>query len=228
MLARMPISVCSRVAFLLLCISSIAKSQFTNAEGRFTHMIRLPANVDVTTIRFERIRVVKVPATIDYPIDPAECQELVTGGLWRATGCTYNTIRTKIAAVEITYSFGAPPLASDEFANRSFRFSVYFRPEELPANLQEVLSRTKLTRAEAAPFFTVNIHRNSVNGMQIDRVRSRFCRESFVDGAWTPTDPSCKDKISWARVSMPSDEITVIIEPRPFVQPTAKVQSYRN
>jgi len=221
MLARMPISVGSRVVFLLVCISSAADSQFTNAEGRFTHSAYLPANADVTTIRFERMRIVKVPATIDYPIDPAECQELVTGGLWRASGCTYNTIPTSVEAVEITYSFKAQPLASDEFANRTFEFSVYFRPEELPANLQKALSGTKPSRSETAAYFAVNIHRNSVKGIKVDRAKSRFCRGTFIDGAWTLADTGCKDKISWARVNMPSDEITVIIEPRPLVQAAA-------
>jgi len=157
-----PKSVLFCAAILLASVSAVANNQIVNIQASFTNVAYLPASTDVGSIRFEQLRMVKIPADLNYGIDATQCQELVTGQLWQSSSCSYSTIHTTVPAVEVIYSFTAAPLASDEYANRTFEFSVYLRPEDLPEALQKVHSGRKLTRSEEARYFAVNIRRDAV------------------------------------------------------------------
>jgi len=190
-----------------------------NIQGPFAHSVDLPGSADVSTIKFEKVRKIKVRATINYGFDPAKCQELVTGELWRAPGCAYKTIKTTVAAFEMIYSYTGEPLASDEYASRTFTFGVYFRPEDLPEHLQTVLSGRKLSRSEAAAYFDVNIQRNSVTE---DPVLSRPCNGNFSEGPGILTNARCRGSVSSAVVTTASDEVTVVVKLRPFALPSVE------
>jgi len=203
--ALLAISCC----FLIPSISWAEDRQGMNIEGPFARSVYLPASADVSSIRLEKVRKVKVDATIKYGFDPAQCQELVTGELWRSTGCVYKTIQTTVAAFEVIYSYTGEPLASDEYANRTFTFGVYFRPEDLSEELQNALSGRRLSRSQAAQYFVVSIQRNSPTGAPLDPLPSHPCETR-----------GCKDSATYAGVSTTADEITAVIEPRPFGQPS--------
>jgi hypothetical protein len=116
-------------------------------------------------------------------------------------------------AYEVTYSFVSQPLASDEYGNRNFTFQVYFRPDELAPEMRQALSAKKRNRADTVAYFTVNMYREPVRRIAIDEARSHFCDGSFQDGAWNHDNASCTDEISLKAIAVPSDFVTVRVDP---------------
>ena len=124
-------------------------------------------------------------------------------------------------AYQVTYSFEGQPLASDEYGDRHFTFSVYFRPEELGPEEREVLSRRKGGRADAAELFRLTTSRESESRPVIDEDHSTFCEGTYVDGAWVQTNPTCKGNVKFKTITAPSDCITVRIDPAPRLRALA-------
>ena len=129
--------------------------------------------------------------------------------------CPDAAIAASDAAYELTYSFQGQPLASDEFRHGHFTFQVYFRPEELPEDVRAALGDLTLNRADKAARFKVDTRRETIERVGIDESQSRFCDGSYQDGSWTPADPKCRDEIRCKTVVVPSDYLTVEVEPVP-------------
>ena len=106
-------------------------------------------------------------------------------------------------------------MASDEYGNRHFTFSVYFHPDEISSDLFRVLSLRKVNRAAAAEFFQLTTHRDSIQQVAIDGANSTMCDGNYVDGNWVHTSPYCEDGIVYTRVEIPSPYITVKLSLRP-------------
>ena len=72
----------------------------------------------------------------------------------------------------------------DEYGDRHFTFSVYFRPEELGPAEQEVLLRRKGGRAEAAELFELTTSREPEARRVIDEGNSHSAKDPTRDGLW--------------------------------------------
>jgi hypothetical protein len=179
----------------------------------FTHRASIPANSNSATIKFENVKATKVFTKVESTMDPGYCEDLKFRDPGGSMYCPYTQDQSRTPAYEVTYSFMGEPLASDEYGNRYFQFQVYFRPEELPPALRRGLSAGEVKRAELATYFNVTTSRQLVRAAVIDEAQSSFCGGNYVDGDWIQNDPHCMDKISLKTVAMPSDYITVRVEP---------------
>jgi hypothetical protein len=207
---------------LLPCLRAGEANQTKNAAPKgagtqtedlhpFTHLAYIPAGTDLGDIRFEQVRMVKVPTRIIYTMD--RCGELAFGDPGGSSACPDARTEAPVPAYEAVYSFTGQPLASDEYAGRHFTFSVLFRPDELTSDAQEALTGRNLSRPEAATYFAVTTYREPVSRVAIDGQESHFCAGNFVDGLWTHTDRGCKDTIGYRAVTAPPDYITVKVDP---------------
>jgi len=185
------------------------------AEGPFTHFARIPVGADLRTIRFEKVKTVKVRAVVASTGDANYCREAGSRDPGGSMACPQARGGAPVEAYEVTYSYTGPPLASDEYANRNFTFSVYFRPNELSPDAQRAIAARKISRADAAGYFAVSTYREQAGRVAIDDTKSRFCPGTYVDGVWTHNDPRCEDKVVYREVSEPSGYITVQVDAVP-------------
>jgi len=179
----------------------------------FTHVARIPAGADLRTIRFEGVKMVELPTAGSYTMDADYCHELTFRDPGGSIACLHVQPGAPVAAYEATYSFIGQPLASDEYANQYFTFAVYFRPDELPADAQKALASHKMSREDAAGYFTVSTGRELVSRVAIDNSQSHFCEGNYVDGAWTRSNQRCQDKIAYGTLTEPSGYVTVKVDP---------------
>ncbi len=179
----------------------------------FTHFALIPASSDVSTIRFEHAKTVKVPTKIIYTTDTDYCAELAFRDPGGSMNCPRVQTESPTTAYEITYSFRAQPLASDEYGNTYFTFHVYFRPGELAPDVRNALSTKNLGRADAAGYFKVTTSREPVQRVVIDETRSTFCDTILRDGSWTHTDPDCQHRIHYKTITTASDQVRVRVDP---------------
>jgi hypothetical protein len=179
----------------------------------FTHFAYIPAGADLSTIRFEKAILGKVPSRILYTTDAGYCTGLAFRDPGGSIACPGARTEATVPAYEVTYSLTGEPLASDEYAGRNFTFSVYFRLNELAPDVQKALSGRKLSRSDAAAYFTVSTFRAAARRVAIDDKQSHFCEGNYADGMWTHTDAGCKDTISYTPVTAPSDYISVKVDP---------------
>ena len=186
---------------------------YTEDLHPFTHFAHVPVGADLGTIQFEKARLVKVATRIRRTTDLSYCKEAAFRDPGGSIACPYTQTEAPVPAYEVTYSLHGQPSASDEHAVRNFTFSVYLRPDELAADVQKALSGRKLSRSDSAAYFAVNTYRETAKRIAIDDKESHLCEGNYVDGLWTHTDPGCKDNISYAAVTAPSDYITVKVEP---------------
>jgi hypothetical protein len=115
-------------------------------------------------------------------------------------------------AYRITYSFKGRPMASDEYADTHFTFSVYVRPDDLSAAVRRAVDERHLSRNEAASLFRVTSAPGMVQRVAIDEANSTFCEGSYVDGSWMPRDRSCEDKPAYRTVTSASGYVAVKID----------------
>jgi hypothetical protein len=92
-------------------------------------------------------------------------------------------------AYRITYSFKGQPMASDEYADTHFTFSVYFRPDDLSAAVRRAVNERHLSRNEAASLFKVTSSPGLVQRVAMDEAKSAFCEGNYADGAWDASGP---------------------------------------
>jgi hypothetical protein len=141
----------------------------------FTHFALIPSTSDPSTIKFEGVKATKVFTKVKSTMDPGYCQDLQFKDPGGSMYCPSTQYRSPAPAYEVTYSFTGQPLASDEYDNRFFTFSVYFRPEELDPIVGRALSADKMNRAEVANYFKVTTSRLPVRGTMVDMADSSFC-----------------------------------------------------
>lgn len=180
----------------------------------FTHLSLIPANSDPATIKFDKVKATKVFTKAESTMDPGYCDNLQFNEPGGSMYCPEVDYASPARAYDVTYSFQGEPLASDEYGNRNFTFDVYFRPDELPSGLRKALAARKVDRAELASYFDVTTSRLPVRTVTIDEANSRFCDGYYFDGNWMRNDPNCKDTVRQKTVTVPSDYLTVDIEPQ--------------
>jgi hypothetical protein len=178
----------------------------------FTHLASIPADSDLSSIKFESVKKVNVATRRRSVIDVRYCEETAKRDSGDSMRCPSEELEAPAPAYEVTYSYHGQPLASDEDGDRYFRFSVYLREDELSPAVRKMLSEKKPVRAAAKDYFSLNTSRETVAGAVIDEAASTFCEGNFVDGSWARTDRRCVDKINTKASIASSAYITVRID----------------
>jgi hypothetical protein len=178
----------------------------------FTHVAYIPAGADLSTIKFESVKAVKVAtktASITYGRYCGQAHREPGGSMF----CPSVQDEYPVAAYRVTYSYRGPAMASDESGSTRFTFSVNMRPEDLnPAVLQTVSAR-KINRVAAAEDFKITTSRDLVPRTVIDDEKSTFCEGRYTDGGWIHLYVKCEDQAVYKTVMVPSDYITVKVNP---------------
>ena len=120
----------------------------------FTHVASIPAIVDPSTIRFEKLRTVELASKTKTTTDAQNCKDRQFRDP-DGTNCQTTTVEERVKAVEATYSYSGPVLSAGETVPGRDTFSVYFRPEEVGVDGPV----EKLKRDQAASFFQVSTYR---------------------------------------------------------------------
>ena len=176
----------------------------------FTHVAYIAVGADLSSIKIEGIKLVKVATKRRSLMDLYYCDQTRSepGG---SIFCPRITNESPVPAYQVTYSFRGQPMASDEYGNTYFTFAIYFRPDELSPELRRALSSGKLTTA--AEYFDLTTSRNSIRQLPIDQANSTLCDGNYVDGNWVHTNPKCDDRIAYTTVESASPYITVKVDP---------------
>ena len=106
----------------------------------FTHVAYIPVGADLSSIKLKQIKAVSVATKRRLATNLHYCEERLRAEPGGSMYCPLTTDESTVSAYKLTYAFTAPPLASDEYGNTSFTFSVYFRPDELGPRLRQVLA----------------------------------------------------------------------------------------
>lgn len=174
----------------------------------FTHLASIPATVDPSTIRFEKLKSVELASKTKTTTDP-NC----TDRQFRepdGTNCQSTTVEEKVKAVEAVYSFNGTVIAAGESIPGRDTFAVYFRPEEVGLDGPS----DKMKRDQAASLFQVNTYRGTVEQKVIDKANSHFCEGSYVDGSWVRKDSKCQDQVQYINQTVPAPYLTVQVDLR--------------
>jgi hypothetical protein len=175
----------------------------------FSHVASIPAIVDPSTIRFEKLRTVELASKTKTTTDAQGCKDRQFRDP-DGRGCQKVTVEERVKALEATYSYSGPVLSAGESIPGRATFSVYFRPEEVrvdgPAE--------KLKRDQAASYFQVTTYRGTVEQKVIDKQNSHFCEGNYVDGNWMRKDPKCQDQVQYINQTVPSPDLTVQVDLR--------------
>ena len=178
----------------------------------FTHFAYIPEGSDLSYIKFQGVKKVEV-ATQIKSTDVRYCEEQAFRDPGGSMFCPLTQLESPSAAYQITYSYRGQPMASDEYGNTYFTFSVYYRVDELSAAVPDTLAKHKISRADAAAYFDLKAYRSPVRKVVIDEAASTFCAGNFVDGSWMHTDSKCEDNIHYTTVTAPSVYVTVKVDP---------------
>jgi hypothetical protein len=174
----------------------------------FTHVADIPVGSQTSSIRIEGIKLVKIATKRRTVTNEVYCNQR-----WAEPGgsvlCQRTTDESPVPAYRVTYSYRSQPMASDEYGNPHFNFSIYFRPDEISPRLRELVASGKVRRAELAEFFDIATSRERVQEIVIDQAKSTLCDGNYFDGNWIHTNPKCEDNIAYRRVAMPSSYIRV-------------------
>jgi len=174
----------------------------------FSHVASIPAIVDPSTIRFEKLRMVELAAKTKTTTDP-NCKDRQFRDP-DGTNCQTTAVEERVKAIEATYSFAGPVLSAGESTPGRDTFSVYFRPEEVGADGPV----EKLKRDQAASFFQLSTSRPMVEQKVIDKQNSHFCEGNYVDGNWVRKDSKCQDQVQYINQTVPSPYLTVQVDLR--------------
>jgi hypothetical protein len=181
----------------------------------FTHTAFIPVGSDLSSFRFRGVKAVVIPAGKASAVDQHYSAQVAFRGPGGSMYCSSVRLGGFTRAYEVTYSFDAQPLSSDEHGNRRFTFSVFFRPEELSPAEWELLVRSRKARTDAAGSFELTTSRMLEERSVIDEDHSTSCDGNYRDGSWIPTNTQCEDKVTLKKVMVPSDYLTVQVEPKP-------------
>jgi hypothetical protein len=177
----------------------------------FTNIAYIPVDADLSSLRFESVREVKVATTRSSTADKRYCEE----GYQEPGGsmyCPHTLDGSWMPAYRVTYSFRASAMASDEYGGTYFTFSVNMRPEDLTPATREAISARKISRKTASEYFELSTSRGLVQGIMVDEASSIRCDGKHIDGNWTQSNPNCEDRVVYKKVTVPSDHITVKVD----------------
>jgi hypothetical protein len=173
----------------------------------FTHVASIPAIVDPSTIRFEKLRTVDLASKTKTTTDPQKCKDQQ----FRepdGSNCQTTTVEERVKAIEAIYSFNGPVISAGESIPGRETFSVYFRPEEVGVDGPV----EKLKRDQAASFFQISSYRPMVEQKVVDKQHSHYCEGNYVDGNWVRKDPKCQDQVLYINQTVPSSNLTVQVD----------------
>jgi len=167
----------------------------------FTHVASIPATVDPSTIRFEKLKMVDLASKTQTITDSQDCKDRQFRDP-DGSGCEAVKVLERVKAVEADYSFIGPQISSGEgqIAPSRQTFAVYFRPEELAVNGPV----EKLNREQGGSLFDVNTSRLMVPEKVIDQQNSHFCEGNYVDGNWVQSDSKCQQNVQYTTRTVPS------------------------
>jgi hypothetical protein len=176
----------------------------------FTHVASIPATVDPSTIRFEKLKMVDLASRTETT-KVADCNDRQFRDP-DGSNCDQVKVLERVKAVEADYSYIGPQTSTGEGETGPSRqtFTVYFRPEELPVSA----TATKLKREQAESLFQVSTSRPMVQERVIDKQNSHFCDGNYVDGNWVQTDSKCRDQVQYANRTVPSTSWAVEVDLR--------------
>jgi hypothetical protein len=177
----------------------------------FTHVASIPAIVDPSTIRFEKMKVVELASKTKTTTDARKCKEKQFRDP-DGSNCQTTTVQERVKAVEAIYSYNGAVISAGESIPGRDTFSVYFRPEEVRADGPV----EKLKRDQAASFFQVTTARPMVGQNVIDKQNSHFCEGNYVDGNWIHKDAKCQDQVQYTNQTVPSQYLMVQVDLRPL------------
>ena len=215
-LVTVSFAIASLPAQTLLVRENVPAPAVVNDLNPFIHATRIPVTSELSSIRFQGIRAVRIPTRTRSTAVTPYCEEAAFRDPGGSMYCPFVQPEQFVRAYEVTYLFDGQPLGSDEYGSRQHAFSVYFRPEELEAIRPETLTKRKGARADAAGLFQLRSSRDMDERLAIDEERSTFCDGNYIDGSWVHTDPKCEDAIRFKAVRTPSDYITVSVELAPL------------
>ena len=105
----------------------------------FTHVVRIPADAEQSSFRFEQVKLVKISTKVGFAENAAYCEQLAFRDPGGSLYCPYAAFDGTTPAYEITYSYDGPAMASDQFGGKHFTFRAYFRPEDFSAATQKMV-----------------------------------------------------------------------------------------
>jgi hypothetical protein len=178
----------------------------------FTDIAYIPVGADLSSIRVEGLKVVKVETKRTSTADQDYCAQgfKSPGG---SMFCPWIQDGSPMTAYRITYSYNGLPMSSDEYGGTHFTFSVNIRPQDLNPRARLALSAPKISRKALAEFFNITTSRDLVPRVVIDDKNSTLCAGDYSDGVWYRTDRNCEDKVTYKVVKVPSDYIAVKVNP---------------
>jgi len=224
-LLRNRILAVATVAIMAICANAtptLAKATTTevgkvvqiNDLEPFTHTAYIPVGADLSSIRYEGIKRVKVATKLRSVTDPNDCIDRGIEGV--PPVCSRSTYESYVPALRVTYSYRGPSTASGEYGKTMwFTFSVYFREDEIGPGLQRALSSSKISHKTVAELFETSTARGSIQQSVVDEANSILCDGYLGDSGWTQTSPKCEDSVAYMKVASPSPYITLRIDPAP-------------
>jgi len=179
----------------------------------FTHLANIPVGSDLSSIKFQGVKKVKVATRQKVITDARYCNDQQFRDPGNSMYCPNTQSESYSIAYVVTYSYDGQPLTSDEYGNRHFSFSVYFRPDELGSDVRRALEKHTMSKDDLAAYFDLSSYRSPVRQLAIDEAASAFCGGNYVDGNWTHADSNCRDKVQYKTVNTPSEYITLKVDP---------------
>ncbi len=178
----------------------------------FSRTAYIPVGADLSSIRFESVKAVTVATTRTSTANKHYCEASLQepGG---SMYCPYLQDESPVPAYRVTYSYNGPPMASDEYGNTRFTFSVNLRPDDLNPTALQKLSGRRIGREAAADYFALTTMRGLSLQLAIDEANSALCDGNYSEGLWTHTNPGCEDKVTYKTVTVPSGYIAIRVDP---------------
>ncbi len=190
-------------------VEAVKQAAQVDQLSPFTHVASIPAIVDPSTIRFEKMRMVELASKTKTTTNEQDCKDRQFRDP-DGSGCKGIAVVERVKAIEATYSFSGPVMSAGETTPGRDTFSVYFRPEEVRVDGQV----EKLKRDQAASYFHVSTYRPMVEEKIVDKQSSHYCEGNYVDGNWVRKDPKCQDQVQYISQTAPSHNLTVQVDVR--------------
>ena len=115
----------------------------------FTHIAYIPADADLSTIRIDTVKMVKVATKLGTVSNTRDCDD------WpgNPADCIRTRFESRVPALRVTYWYKAPSTTPEESVDAYYTFSVYFRADEIRPDLFRALSAGEVGRSAAAEAF---------------------------------------------------------------------------
>jgi len=177
----------------------------------FTHIAYIPADADLSTIRIDTVKMVKVATKLGTVSNTRDCDD------WpgNPADCIRTRLESRVPALRVTYWYKAPSTTPEESVDAYYTFSVYFRADEIRPDLFRALSAGEVGRSAAAELFEVSTTRASIQQGVIDEANSTFCDGYYLDSDWVHSNPRCEDRVTYRQVASLSPYISVKVDLAP-------------